>query len=179
MEIRRAHMNKLNSGEKKKITRKKNTYTKKSRKREKKNRLTMHSAHCTGYKGNEQNEHIHKNLFSSSIYVFFLLFFTIAFYLYAQIYYIILVLCFSPFETGVSLSGKAEKNLHALHSSFFIFSFITNNHCVYGVWTLKERLLPAFTLENRSRTKCDRTNRERDDEEDENKKKINLSNTLR
>lgn len=125
----------------------------------------MHSAHCTGYKGNEQNEHIHKNLFSSSIYVFFLLFFTIAFYLYAQIYNIILVLCFSPFETGVSLSGKAEKNLHALHSSFFIFSFITNNHCVYGHW----RLLPAFTLENRSRTKCDRTNRERDDEEDENK----------
>lgn len=45
MEIRRAHMNKLNSGEKKKITRKKNTYTKKKPKeREKKQ---THNAQCT------------------------------------------------------------------------------------------------------------------------------------
>lgn len=45
MEIRRAHMNKLNSGEKKKNNEEKNTYTKKSRKREKKKQT--HNAQCT------------------------------------------------------------------------------------------------------------------------------------
>lgn len=104
----------------KKITRKKNTYTKKSRKREKKNRLTMHSAHCTGYKGNEQNEHIHKNLFSSSIYVFFAFLYNCFLFICSNLQYNISAL-FLTFWNWSQFVWQSRKESSC--ASFFVLHF--------------------------------------------------------
>lgn len=138
MEIRWAHMNKLSSA-----------HSPKSKGKERDEDRTKRNAHTNSRvhivlrlkaMNKRASVHhtsaIHKNLFVSSIFVPFC---TIAFsFIYiSQIYYIILVLCFSPFETGVSLSGRAEKNTKcALSPSLsilpsiamlFLFSFHFNS----------------------------------------------------
>lgn len=127
-----------------KIKRWKNSERESERERK---RFSVHIAHRRQW----TNEHIHgKNLFISSIYVCFLLFFTIAFYLYAQIYYIILLLCFSPFETGVSLSGVAEKKKKcSSYFGFFHFIFLYQKRSLF----MGEIVTCAsFALENQRST---------------------------